>query len=407
MALRNPERWDAALLSALHPVRDLLEDDQVTEIEVNGPADIWIKGEGIRGHRRVQNNGWADLQDFITACTRISDVIQRRINQDRPVLNGRLPGGERVNIVIPPACEQGSMTIRKFPRDTMTVEKLLEFGSLNPAIVTMARSLVLARNSILVGGGTGAGKTSTLNALSRLVPLHERVVTVEDARELQIQNPNWVALETVEPYREGVVPVGIGDLVRNCLRMTPDRIVVGEVRGDEAFFLLRALSSGHGGGFGTIHCNDAHAALRQLQLLAQMAQVGGLTSQGVAVMVGEAIDMVFYQALDEEDGRRRITEVVEVLKPGAVVASNGCSEYQFRRLVRWNPCAHDWSFPQRPSAALLRSIQLLGLEWPEESLRAPKHGLKEQEGEVEDELGQGRGVSCGGGSWGTRFLVCR
>ena len=161
MALRNPERWDAALLSALHPVRGLLEDDQVTEIEVNGPADVWIKGEGIRGHRRVESLGWADLQDFITACTRISDVIQRRINQDRPVLNGRLPGGERVNIVIPPACEQGSMTIRKFPRDTMTVEKLLEFGSLNPAIVTMARSLVLARKSILVGGGSGAGKTSS------------------------------------------------------------------------------------------------------------------------------------------------------------------------------------------------------------------------------------------------------
>ena len=203
MALRNPERWDAALLSALHPVRDLLEDDQVTEIEVNGPADIWIKEEGIRGHRRVEGPGWVDLQDFITACTRISDVIQRRINQDRPVLNGRLPGGERVNIVIPPACEQGSMTIRKFPRDTMTVEKLLEFGSLNPAIVTIARSLVLARKSILVGGGTGAGKTSTLNALSRLIPAHERVVTVEDARELQVQNPNWVALETVEPYKEG------------------------------------------------------------------------------------------------------------------------------------------------------------------------------------------------------------
>jgi pilus assembly protein CpaF len=115
MALRNPERWDSALLSALHPVRDLLEDDRVTEIEVNGFADVWIKGEGIRGHQRVEGPGWADLQDFTTACTRISDVIQRRINQERPVMNGRLPGGERVNIVIPPACEKASMTIRKFP----------------------------------------------------------------------------------------------------------------------------------------------------------------------------------------------------------------------------------------------------------------------------------------------------
>jgi pilus assembly protein CpaF len=381
MALRNPERWDSALLSALHPVRELLEDERVTEIEVNGFSDVWIKGEGVRGHQRVEGPGWADLQDFTTACTRISDVIQRRINQERPVLNGRLPGGERVNIVIPPACEKASMTIRKFPQDTMTMERLLALQSINPAFVTMAQSLVKARKSILVGGGTGAGKTSTLNALSRLISIHERVVTVEDARELQIQNPNWVALETVEPYREGVVPVGIGDLVRNCLRMTPDRIVVGEVRGDEAFFLIRALSSGHGGGFGTIHCNDAHSSLRQLQLLAQMAPVGGLTSLVVAEMVGEAIDVVFYQALDEEDGKRRITEVIEVLKPGAVVNPRGGIEYRFRRLVRWNPWAQDWTFPQRPSAALLRSIQLLDLEWPPESLRAPDQSPEVQEGE--------------------------
>jgi pilus assembly protein CpaF len=381
MALRNPERWDSALLSALHPVRDLLEDDRVTEIEVNGFADVWIKGEGIRGHQRVEGPGWADLQDFTTACTRISDVIQRRINQERPVMNGRLPGGERVNIVIPPACEKASMTIRKFPQDTMTMERLLAFKSVNPAIVTMAQSLVKARKSILVGGGTGAGKTSTLNALSRLIPIHERVVTVEDARELQIQNPNWVALETVEPYREGVVPLGIGDLVRNCLRMTPDRIVVGEVRGDEAFFLIRALSSGHGGGFGTIHCNDAHSSLRQLQLLAQMAPVGGLTSLVVAEMVGEAIDVVFYQALDEEDGKRRITEVIEVLKPGAVVNPRGGIVYRFRRLVRWNSWGQDWTFPQGPSAALLRSIKLLDLDWPNESLRAPEQGSEAQEGE--------------------------
>ena len=371
MALRNPERWDSALLSALHPVRELLEDERVTEIEVNGFDDVWIKGEGIRGHQRVEGPGWADLQDFTTACTRISDVIQRRINQERPVLNGRLPGGERVNIVIPPACEKASMTIRKFPRDTMTMERLLEYGSVNEAIVTMARSLVKARKSILVGGGTGAGKTSTLNALSRLVPLHERVVTVEDARELQIQNPNWVALETVEPYREGVAPVGIGDLVRNCLRMTPDRIVVGEVRGDEAFFLIRALSSGHGGGFGTIHCNDALSALRQLQLLAQMAPVGGLTSAAVAEMVGEAIDVVFYQFLDEEDGKRRITEVVEVLNPGAMVGVQGGVEYRVRKLARWNPWVRNWTFPTRPSPALLRAIQLRNLDWPEDSLGAP------------------------------------
>jgi pilus assembly protein CpaF len=400
MALRNPERWDASLLSALHPVRELLEDESISEIEVNGAADIWIKGEGIRGHRQVTGIGWADLQDFTTACTRVSDVIQRRVHQDRPILNGRLPGGERVNIVIPPACEQASMTIRKFPRDTMTMEKLLEHGSLNEAIATMARSLVLARKSIIVGGGTGAGKTSTLNALSRLIPLHERVVTVEDARELQIQNPNWVALETVEPYREGVPPVGIGDLVRNCLRMTPDRIVVGEVRGDEAFFLLRALSSGHGGGFGTVHCNDALAALGQLQMLAQMAPVGGLTAQGVATMVGEAIDVVFHQSLDEETGQRRVTEVIEVAKPGVNLAASGGVEFRIRRLVRWNPSAKAWDFPEPPSPELLRAVQLRGLDWPKESLgkAGPEAGGMDEEGD---------GGVPGDGPWRSRFLDCR
>ncbi len=371
MALRNPERWDASLLSALHPVRELLEDEGITEIEVNGASDIWVKGEGIRGHRKVEGIGWADLHDFTTACTRISDVIQRRIHQDRPILNGRLPGGERVNIVIPPACEQGSMTIRKFPKDTMTMEKLLEYGTVNEDIVTMLRSLVLARKSIIVGGGTGAGKTSTLNALSRLIPLHERVVTVEDARELQIQNPNWVALETVEPYREGVAPVGIGELVRNCLRMTPDRIVVGEVRGEEAFWLLRALSSGHGGGFGTIHCNDAPAALRQLQLLAQMAPVGGLTSQGVAELVGEAIDVVVFQGL-EEDGGRRVRQVLEVGRPGVRVNPDGSYGYIHRVMVEWCSRSGAWIFPDGPSPRLRRALELQGLEWPLTSLEAPE-----------------------------------
>ena len=373
MGLRNPERWESALLGALHPVRELLEDAAVTEIEINGYDDVWIKGDGIRGHRKVPEVQWADLQDFTTACTRISDVIQRRVNQDRPILNGRLPGGERVNIVIPPACEKASMTIRKFPQDTMTMEKLLDYQSLNPAILTMARSLVLARKSILVGGGTGAGKTSTLNALSRLIPLHERVVTVEDARELQIQNPNWVALETVEPYKEGVSPVGIGDLVRNCLRMAPDRIVVGEVRGDEAFFLIRALSSGHGGGFGTLHCNDAPSALRQLQLLAQMAPVGGLTSMVVAEMVGEAIDVVLHQAYDERDGKRRVSELIEVNKPGAVIHANGSTEFSFRTLVAWSPRVQDWAFPQRPSDRLLHALRFQELPWPQASLEAPEH----------------------------------
>jgi pilus assembly protein CpaF len=235
----------------------------------------------------------------------------------------------------------------------------------------MAESLVKARMSILVGGGTGSGKTSTLNALSCLIPAHERVVTVEDARELQIQNPNWVALETVEPYKEGVPPMGIGDLVRNCLRMTPDRIVVGEVRGDEAFFLIRALSCGHGGGFGTIHCNDAVSALRQLQLLAQTAPVGDLNSLLVAEMIGEAIDVVIHQALDDEGGIRRIYEIIEIERPGVTVYPNGSLKFRVRTLVKWDPWTLRWIFPCRPSERLMTAIKLQYLDWPQESIGSP------------------------------------
>ena len=184
----------------------------------------------------------------------------------------------------------------------------------------MLESLVLARKSILIAGGTGSGKTSLLNAMSQVIPRHERVVTIEDARELQIQQPNWVAMETVEPYQaRGGSRVTIGDLVKNALSQNPDRIVVGEVRGEEAFYLLRALSTGHGGGLGTIHANDGDDALHQVQLLAQMAEVGGLTSATVAAMVGRAVDVVVYQGYFEE-GSRRVTEILEITKPGVAVS---------------------------------------------------------------------------------------
>jgi len=372
VALRNPDKWSPSLLTSLQPILRLLEDDKITEIEVNGFNVVFVKGQGIRGHQRVEQVGWRDLSDFTTACTRISDVIQRRINQERPRLDGRLPGGERVNIVIPPACELGSMTIRKFPAETMTIEKLLGYKSISEEMASIMRALVHLRKSTLVAGGTGSGKTSLLNALSRLVPDHERVVTVEDSRELQIQNQNWVALETVEPYKEGVPPVTIGDLVKNTLRQTPDRTIVGEVRGDEAFYLVRALSTGHGGGFGTIHANGGREALRQLQLLAQMAPVGGLDGMLVAEMVGDAIDAVLYASYDEDSGERRVTEILEVNKPGALILPNGRATYSVRQLVLWDEDRMEWVYKERPSPRLLRSIHRRKLDWPEASLVAPE-----------------------------------
>jgi pilus assembly protein CpaF len=351
-------------VSALTPLLELLVDDAVTEIEANGYDDVWIKGNGWRGHRRAPAAKWFDRADFEIACVRISDVIGRSLSRRSPLLNARLPGGERVNIAIAPACERIALTIRKFPAETMTFDILEAKGSVNRAVRQICESLVVARQSILVAGGTGAGKTSLLNALSRVIPPYERIITIEDARELQIQQPNWVAMETVEPYEAGATPVTIGDLVRNALRQTPDRIIVGEVRGEEAFFLVRALSTGHGGGFGTIHSNDAEDGLHQLQLLAQMAPVAGLTSHAVASMVARAVEVVIYQRLFDEEGARRVAEVLEVERPGVRIGPSGDITYRLRRLVLWDEDARNWVFPAAPSERLCRALELRGLEWP-------------------------------------------
>jgi pilus assembly protein CpaF len=218
---------------------------------------------------------------------------------------------------------------------------------------------------VIIAGGTNAGKTSLLNALTRVIPGHERIVTIEDARELQVQQPNWVALETVEPYDEHSKGVGIDDLVRNSLRMTPDRIIVGEVRGDDALHLLRALSTGHRGGFGTIHASSAVDALSQLQVLAQMASTT-MQPHVVASLVARAVDVVIYQEFDEQEGVRRVSEIVEIDRPG-VRFDQGAISYCVRSLARWDECARDWTFPALPSERLNRWLRATGFNRPEES----------------------------------------
>jgi len=358
--------WSDGLRTALFPLLGLLDDPRVTEIEANGYDDVWVKGAPWRGHRKT-NVAWTSQEDFRLACIRAGEVIGRQVSELSPLCNARLPGGERVNIAVPPACAKIALTIRLFPAETLTFDKLEQFGSVNTAIRTMLESLVLARKSILIAGGTGSGKTSLLNAMSQVIPSHERIVTIEDARELQIQQPNWVAMETVEPYQEGGRRISIGDLVKNALRQTPDRIVVGEVRGEEAFYLLRALSTGHGGGLGTIHANDGEDALHQLQLLAQMADVGGLTASTVASMVGRAVDIVVYQGYFEEGNARRVSEILELQRPGVVVSRGGGIEYKYARLLAWNVDTGRWEYPERPSRALQGTLERKGLPWPEES----------------------------------------
>jgi len=362
--------WSDALKSALYPLIGLIEDPSYTEIEANGFDDVWVKGAHLKGHRKT-SAAWKNHEDFYLACIRVGEVIGRKVSVDSPLCNARLPGGERVNIAVPPACASIALTIRLFPAETLTFEKLEGFGSIDSSIRTMLESLVVGRKSILIAGGTGSGKTSLLNAMSQVIPRHERIVTIEDARELQIQQPNWVAMETVEPYTKDGPRVTIGDLVKNALRQTPDRIVVGEVRGEEAFFLLRALSTGHGGGLGTIHANDAEDALHQLQLLAQMADVAGLTSATVASMVGRAVDVVVYQGYFEDDNARRVSEIIELDRPGVEIQRGGGISYRYRKLLAWDVDNKGWSYPQSPSHGLQATLRRKGLHWPQAGLEAP------------------------------------
>ena len=383
MALRQADKWPSSLTNTLMPIIKFLEDDSITEVMVNRYDSVWCKGSMWRGHRRMEGAGWVDRNDFGSACQKISEVVRRRLSEDRPILNGRLPGGERVNVAFYPACEDVSLTIRKFPADPMTLDLLHEkFGSISAELKTMLRSIVLAKKSTLVAGGTGSGKTSVLNALSLEIPKNERIVTIEDSRELQIQQPNWVALETVEPYKDGSQAIGIDDLVKNALRMTPDRIVVGEVRDGAAFYLWRAFNSGHGGGFGTIHANSAVEALIQGQFLAQMAPVGGLDTVAIAGLVASAVDIVVFADFYEDyDGSRKITEILEVEKPGVLIHENRRVEYLVRTLAKYKieriegeganaVVVGRWEFPNRPSQKLRDQIQFKGLDWPEASLLA-------------------------------------
>jgi pilus assembly protein CpaF len=383
--------WKPELVTALGPIVGLLKDETVTEIAINAFDAVWTKGTAWRGWRREASLAWADTDDLENACIRVSDVIGRTVNEMRPLLNARLPGGERVNIVVPPACASISVTIRKFPSETMTLDRLERLGTLGAVAGTgrtsaaalaarratgggqgrsplraICESLVLARASMIIAGGTNAGKTSLLNALSRVIPTDERVVTIEDARELQVQQPNWVALETVEPIDRGEPGVTIEDLVRNSLRMTPDRIVVGEVRGDDSLHLLRALSTGHRGGFGTVHAASALDALVQLQVLAQLASTT-MQPQVVAALVARAVDVVVYQEFFEDEGQRRVTEVVELDRPG-VVFQGGGQEYRVRRLVAWDEERRAWAFPDRPSERLCTALRRAGQSWPVEAV---------------------------------------
>ena len=290
------------------PLESLLERDGIADIMINGPDTVYIEEHG---KITKANISFRDNQHLTTICQRIVGAIGRRVDEASPICDARLPDGSRVNVIIPPLAVDGScMTIRKFTKDKLTLDKLMEFGSLTPSCAKLIMAIGRCRVNVLVSGGTGSGKTTMLNCLTRYIEQGERVITCEDACELQLQQPHVVRLETRPPNLEGVGEVTMRDLVKNCLRMRPERIIVGEVRGPEAFDLLQAMNTGHDGSMGTVHANNPREALSRMENMIAMGNLN-IPTAAVREQIAAAVNVII-QVQRLRDGSRKVTHVSEI-----------------------------------------------------------------------------------------------
>lgn len=294
----------------LGPLEYLLERDDITEIMVNGPDQVYVERGGVLYRT---DTAFADNNQVLAAIERIVSPLGRRIDESSPMVDARLPDGSRVNAIIPPLSLTGpTVTIRKFSKKPFTAADLIRFGSVSPDIIRFLAVCVAVRKNILISGGTGSGKTTLLNVLSSFLPNRERIVTIEDAAELQLHQEHLVRLESRPPNVEGKGAVTIRDLVRNALRMRPDRIVVGECRGGEALDMLQAMNTGHDGSLTTIHANSPRDALSRLETLVLMAGFD-LPLRAIREQIASAIHIVV-QISRERDGSRKIVNVSEITK---------------------------------------------------------------------------------------------
>ena len=290
------------------PLQPLLDDPDITEIMVNGPKKVYIEK---KGRLERTNIVFVNNLHILKIIDRIVLPLGRHIDSDSPMVDARLPDGSRVNAVVPPCAVDGaSLTIRKFRKEKLTIAQLIEFNSLTQGMADFLRACVLGRLNIIISGGTGSGKTTFLNVLSGFIPEEERIVTIEDAAELQLQQDHVVRLETKLANVEGHGVVSIRELVRNSLRMRPDRIVIGECRGGEALDMLQAMNTGHDGSLTTIHANSPRDALSRLETLVLMAGMD-LPLKIVRQQISSAVDVIA-QMSRLRDGTRKITAITEV-----------------------------------------------------------------------------------------------
>ena len=307
------------------PLEPLLARDDIADIMVNGAGQTFIEVDG-----KVQESDirFRDNGQLLSVCQRIVSQVGRRVDESSPICDARLPDGSRVNVIAPPLAIDGpALTIRKFKKDKLTLDQLVRFGSITPEGAAVLQIIGRVRCNIVVSGGTGSGKTTLLNCLTRYIDTHERIITCEDSAELQLQQPHVVRLETRPPNIEGEGEITMRDLVKNCLRMRPERIIVGEVRGPEVFDLLQAMNTGHDGSMGTIHANTPRECLNRIE---SMIAMGGFTlpAKTVREIVAGSVDVII-QAARLRDGSRRITHITEVVgMEGDVIVTQDLVRYE-------------------------------------------------------------------------------
>ena len=303
------EVFEETLLQFLAPIRPFLDDPAVSDIMINGPFQIYVEK---KGQLHLTNARFETREALVAALRNAAQFVGKHVDEMKPILEGRLPDGSRIEAILPPAAPDGPcVSIRRFFKETLTVERLVNFGALTPDVAAALQALVVSKLNILIAGGTGSGKTSMLNALSSYIPEGERVVVIEDSRELQLQREHICMLEARPPDPKGRGEVTIRDLFRATLRLRPDRIVVGEIRSGEALDLIQAMTSGHGGCMSTLHATYPRDTTSRLETMAMMSDID-MPLTALRIQLASAVNIIC-QVSRLQDGSRKITHITEVL----------------------------------------------------------------------------------------------
>ncbi|MBK7162829.1 MAG: CpaF family protein [Sphingomonadales bacterium] len=309
------------------PLEELLSDPDISDIMVNGPMQTYVEKKG-----KLQLSGiqFRDEEHLFQIAQRIVNQVGRRVDQTTPLADARLKDGSRVNVIVPPLSLRGTaISIRKFSEKPITIDMLKGFGSMSEGMATVLKIAGASRMNIVISGGTGSGKTTMLNALSKMIDPGERVLTIEDAAELRLQQPHWLPLETRPPNLEGDGAITIGDLVKNALRMRPDRIILGEIRGAECFDLLAAMNTGHDGSMCTLHSNSPRECLGRMENMILMGDIK-IPKEAISKQIADSVDMIV-QVKRLRDGSRRTTQITEVIgMEGDVIVTQDLFKFEYR-----------------------------------------------------------------------------